>query len=161
MSWRSRNRAWRHVRRVSFVTGTGNPNSCPIWWSRCVLCLLFCCLSVRRTVVWVTWSSLMLSLFSCFPVSRCHCFLVFLPVVVRTSGDVSDDFVRLIFLHVIREASILAGEFTWDYYEQQMKWELQGLHICGCRCKEILKAKLMDLSDSHTVGCTRKGGRLL
>ena len=36
--------------------------------------------------------------------------IVFLPVAVSTSGRVYDDFVRLLFLHVHREASILAGE---------------------------------------------------
>ena len=36
--------------------------------------------------------------------------IVFLPVVVRTSGRVYDDFVRLIFLHSHRESSILVGE---------------------------------------------------
>ncbi len=35
---------------------------------------------------------------------------VFLSVVVNTSGHVYDDFVRLIFLCVYREPSILAGE---------------------------------------------------
>jgi hypothetical protein len=36
--------------------------------------------------------------------------IVFLPITVRTSGRVYEDFVRLFFLHVHREASILAGE---------------------------------------------------
>ena len=36
--------------------------------------------------------------------------IVFLPITVRTSGHVYEDFVRLLFLHVCREASILAGE---------------------------------------------------
>ena len=36
--------------------------------------------------------------------------IVFLPVAVSTSGHVYDDFVRLIFLHEHRVASILAGE---------------------------------------------------
>jgi hypothetical protein len=36
--------------------------------------------------------------------------IVFLSVVVRTSGRIYDDFVRLFFLHAHREASILSGE---------------------------------------------------
>ncbi len=36
--------------------------------------------------------------------------IVFLPVVMSTSGRVYDDFSRLLFLHSHREASILAGE---------------------------------------------------
>ena len=36
--------------------------------------------------------------------------IVFLPVTVTTSGRVYDDFVRLFFLHVHREDSILVGE---------------------------------------------------
>ena len=36
--------------------------------------------------------------------------IVFLPVSVNTSGRVYDDFTRLLFLHVYREASILTGE---------------------------------------------------
>ena len=36
--------------------------------------------------------------------------IVFLPVVVNTSGRVFDTFVRLFFLYQYREASILAGE---------------------------------------------------
>ncbi len=35
---------------------------------------------------------------------------VFLPITVSTSGRVYEDFVRLLFLHAHREASILAGE---------------------------------------------------
>ena len=27
------------------------------------------------------------------------------------------------------------------YYEQQIKRELKGIHICGCRCNERLKVK--------------------
>ena len=27
------------------------------------------------------------------------------------------------------------------YYEQQIKRELKGIHICGCQCNERLKAK--------------------
>ena len=27
------------------------------------------------------------------------------------------------------------------YYEQQIKRDLKGIHICGCRCNERLKAK--------------------
>jgi hypothetical protein len=36
--------------------------------------------------------------------------IVFLPVVVSTSGRVYEDFARLFFLHAHREVSILAGE---------------------------------------------------
>jgi hypothetical protein len=36
--------------------------------------------------------------------------IVFLSITVSTSGHVYEDFVRLLFLHVHREASILAGE---------------------------------------------------
>jgi hypothetical protein len=36
--------------------------------------------------------------------------IIFLPVAVSTSGRVYDAFVRLIFLHTHREASILTGE---------------------------------------------------
>ena len=36
--------------------------------------------------------------------------IVFLPVAVKTSGRIYDDFVRLIFLHAHREACILDGE---------------------------------------------------
>ena len=36
--------------------------------------------------------------------------IIFLPVVVNTAGRVFADFVRLLFLHAHREASILAGE---------------------------------------------------
>ena len=36
--------------------------------------------------------------------------VIFLPVAVNTSGRVYENFVRLLFLHVHREASILAGE---------------------------------------------------
>ena len=36
--------------------------------------------------------------------------IVFLPITVSTSGRVYEDFTRLLFLHVYREASILAGE---------------------------------------------------
>jgi hypothetical protein len=35
---------------------------------------------------------------------------VFLPITVSTSGRVYEDFARLLFLHVHREASILTGE---------------------------------------------------
>ena len=27
------------------------------------------------------------------------------------------------------------------YYEQQINRELNGMHICGCRCNERIKAK--------------------
>ncbi len=37
--------------------------------------------------------------------------IVFLSIVVSTSGRVYEDFARLLFLHAHREASILAGEF--------------------------------------------------
>ncbi len=37
--------------------------------------------------------------------------IVFLSVVVSTSGSVYDDFTRLFFLHTYRETSILAGEY--------------------------------------------------
>ena len=37
------------------------------------------------------------------------------------------------------------GRCSWReesfYYEQQIKRELKGIHICGCRCNERLKAK--------------------
>ena len=36
--------------------------------------------------------------------------IVFLPIVVSTSGHVYEDFERMLFLHAHREASILAGE---------------------------------------------------
>jgi hypothetical protein len=36
--------------------------------------------------------------------------IVFLPIVVRTSGRVYEDFPRMIFLHEHRESGILAGE---------------------------------------------------
>ena len=36
--------------------------------------------------------------------------VIFLPVSVNTSGHIYEDFVRLLFLHAHREASILAGE---------------------------------------------------
>ncbi len=36
--------------------------------------------------------------------------IVFLPITVRTSGHVYEDFERILFLHTYREASILAGE---------------------------------------------------
>ena len=36
--------------------------------------------------------------------------VVFLPVVVRTSGHAYEDFTRMLFLHAHREASILTGE---------------------------------------------------
>jgi hypothetical protein len=36
--------------------------------------------------------------------------IVFLPIVVSTSGRVYEDFTRLFFLHSHRETSILAGE---------------------------------------------------
>ena len=36
--------------------------------------------------------------------------VIFLPVAVNTSGHIYEDFVRLLFLHAHREASILAGE---------------------------------------------------
>jgi hypothetical protein len=36
--------------------------------------------------------------------------IVFLPITVRTSGRVYEDFTRLLFLHAHREASILDGE---------------------------------------------------
>ena len=36
--------------------------------------------------------------------------IVFLPIIVSTSGRVYEDFARLIFLHAHRETSILAGE---------------------------------------------------
>ncbi len=36
--------------------------------------------------------------------------IVFLSIVVNTSGRVCEDFARLLFLHAHREASILAGE---------------------------------------------------
>jgi hypothetical protein len=36
--------------------------------------------------------------------------IVFLPVSVKTSGRVYEDFTRLLFLHTYREASILTGE---------------------------------------------------
>ena len=36
--------------------------------------------------------------------------VIFLPVSVNTSGHIYEDFVRLLFLHAHREASILTGE---------------------------------------------------
>ena len=36
--------------------------------------------------------------------------VIFLPVVVNTSGHIYEDFVRLLFLHTHRETSILTGE---------------------------------------------------
>jgi hypothetical protein len=42
--------------------------------------------------------------------------IVFLPVAVRTSGRVYDDFLRLIFLHAHREASILYGELPEEQF---------------------------------------------
>jgi hypothetical protein len=36
--------------------------------------------------------------------------IVFLPVVVNTTGHIYDDFSRLLFLHVNRETSVLANE---------------------------------------------------
>ena len=36
--------------------------------------------------------------------------VIFLSVTANTSGRIYDDFVRLLFLHVHRETSILAGE---------------------------------------------------
>ena len=38
--------------------------------------------------------------------------IVFMPVAVNTSGRSYDDFLRLIFLHAHREASVLAGELS-------------------------------------------------
>ena len=31
--------------------------------------------------------------------------------------------------------------FLFIYYEQQIKRDLEGKHVCGCRCHERLKAK--------------------
>ena len=40
-------------------------------------------------------------------------------------------------------------DFDEFYYEQQIKRELQVIHICGCRSVERLMDKLMDLRVSH------------
>ena len=40
---------------------------------------------------------------------------------------------------------------TEVYYEQQIKRELKGIHICGCRCNERLKAKT---DGSTRLACT-------
>ena len=38
------------------------------------------------------------------------------------------------------------GEYFF-YYETQVKRELKGIHICGCRCNERLKAKTHGSTD--------------
>ena len=40
-----------------------------------------------------------------------------------------------------RPPSVMCGRRPVEYlfyYEQQIKWELKGIHICGCRCNERL-----------------------
>ena len=43
----------------------------------------------------------------------------------------------------------VSSMFKFFYYEQQIKWEVQGIHICGCRWNERLEGK--------THGSTRLG----
>ena len=45
-------------------------------------------------------------------------------------------------------------EFFPFYFEQQIKRELQGIHICRCRCNENLKTKTVQgnhVSNIHWV----------
>ena len=56
--------------------------------------------------------------------------IVFLPVAVSTSGRVYDDFVRLLFLHAHREASILAGELPEQ--SEQFRF-LRALHLVNLK----------------------------
>ena len=61
---------------------------------------------------------------------------------------------KKVFLSTWRHISIGApSRFKYKiYYEQQVKRELNGIHICRCQCNERLKAKLMDLRVSYTLG---------
>ena len=51
--------------------------------------------------------------------------IVFLPVTVRTSGRVYDDFVRLFFFHSHRKASILTGELPTGEVRIPMTYEIR------------------------------------
>ena len=48
--------------------------------------------------------------------------------------------------HTTAELEITFG------YEQQMKWEIQGIHICGCRCNERLKSKTDESKSLPYIG---------
>ena len=47
--------------------------------------------------------------------------IIYLPVAVNASGCVYADFVRLIFLYVHRETSILAGELPFSVFFSCMR----------------------------------------
>jgi hypothetical protein len=56
--------------------------------------------------------------------------IVFLPIVVSTSGRVYEDFTRMHFLHVHREASILAGELPEE--SEQFRF-LRASHLANLK----------------------------
>ncbi len=56
--------------------------------------------------------------------------IVFLPIVVSTSGHVYEDFARLLFLHVYREASILSGELPEE--SEQFRF-LRASHLANLK----------------------------
>ena len=56
--------------------------------------------------------------------------IVFLPVTVSTSGRVYEDFTRMHFLHVHREASILAGELPEE--SEQFRF-LRASHLANLK----------------------------
>ena len=55
--------------------------------------------------------------------------VIFLSVVVNTSGRVYDDFVRLLVLDAHREASILAGELPDKSDEFRFSWASRSVGL--------------------------------
>ncbi len=56
--------------------------------------------------------------------------IVFLPIVVSTSGHVYEDFALLLFLHVYRESSILSGELPEE--SEQFRF-LRSSHLTNLK----------------------------
>ena len=69
-------------------------------------------------------------------------------VTVNTSGRVYDDFVRIIFLHVHRETSILPGEFA----EESDQFRFLNLHLVNL--KGSARSVGLILDKDSTMGVT-------
>ena len=78
--------------------------------------------------------------------------IVFLPVVVNTSGRVFDTFVRLFFLYQYREASILAGELPEE--SEQFRF-LQAARLANLKGSVgLILAKVSDMRVTIPIMCT-------
>ncbi len=72
--------------------------------------------------------------------------IVFLPVSVSTSGRVYDDFVRLFFWHVHREASILVGELTEESEQFRFLWPEHLTNLKGSVGLILTKTSVMRIT---------------